>query len=73
MRVVIDEDIPRDIAPRFKALGHTVEHVVDLRLKNSRTGELLAALSEVADVFVIGDTNLGQQVGRGLDEASPLP
>ncbi len=61
MRVVIEEDIPREVAPLFAAPGHTVEHVEDLGLKGSRNGELLAALSEIADVFVTGDTNLGHQ------------
>lgn len=61
MRVVIDEDIPRELTGLFHAPGHTVAHVEDLGLKGSRNGELLAALSTVADIFVTGDTHLGHQ------------
>lgn len=39
----------------------TVHHVEDLGLKGMRNGELLAAISGSADVFVTGDTNLGHQ------------
>lgn len=61
MRVVVDKDIPRDLAPLFAAPTHTAAHVEDLGLKGMRNGELLAAISATADVFVTGDTNLGHQ------------
>lgn len=61
MRIVIDEDIPRELTLLFGAAGHTVVHVEDLGLKGMRNGDLLAAISETADVFVTGDTNLGHQ------------
>ena len=61
MRIVIDEDIPRELTPLFGASGHAVVHVEDLGLKGMRNGDLLAAISDSTDVFVTGDTNLGHQ------------
>ena len=61
MRIVIDEDIPRELTPLFRGSGHTAAHVEDLGLKGMRNSELLAAVSATADVFVTGDTNLGHQ------------
>jgi len=61
MRVVIDEDIPASLTSRFRAGGHTVDHVEDLGLKGKHNSVLLAAISGAADVLVTGDTNLGHQ------------
>ena len=61
MRIVIDEDIPRELTPFFRASEHTAAHVEDLGFKGMRNGELLAAVSATAGVFVTGDTNLGHQ------------
>jgi hypothetical protein len=61
MRVVIDEDIPAALTPRFRSGGHTVHHVEDLGLKGQRNGVLLAEISGSADILVTGDTNLGHQ------------
>lgn len=61
MRVVIDEDIPASLTPRFRAGGHTVNHVEDIGLKGKHNGVLLAAISGSADILVTGDTNLGHQ------------
>ena len=61
MRVVIDEDIPASLTPRFRTAGDTVNHVEDIGLKGKRNGVLLAAISGSADVLVTGDTNLGHQ------------
>lgn len=61
MRVVIDEDIPASLTPRFRASGDTVNHVEDIGLKGKHNGVLLAAISGSADVLVTGDTNLGHQ------------
>ena len=58
MRIVIDEDIPRELAPLFDGPGLDVRHVEDLGFKGMRNGDLLTALSETCDVFVTGDTNL---------------
>lgn len=61
MRVVIDEDIPASLTPRFRTGGHTVHHVEDLGLKGKHNGVLLAAISGAADILVTGDANLGHQ------------
>jgi len=61
VRVVIDEDIPTELTPLFRTADHIVHHVVDLGLMGLRNGDLLSAISETADVFVTGDTNLGHQ------------
>jgi predicted nuclease of predicted toxin-antitoxin system len=61
VRIVIDEDIPRELAPLFGGPGLHVRHVEDLGFKGMRNGDLLAALSETCDVFVTGDTNLQYQ------------
>jgi predicted nuclease of predicted toxin-antitoxin system len=61
MRVVIDEDIPASLPPRFRSGGHTVDHVEDLGLKGTHNGVLLAAISGSADILVTGDANLGHQ------------
>lgn len=61
MRVVIDEDIPASLTPRFRTAGDTVNHVEDLGLKGKYNGVLLTAISGSADVLVTGDTNLGHQ------------
>jgi len=61
MRVVIDEDIPASLTPRFRIGGHTVNHVEDIGLKGKHNGVLLAAISGSADILVTGDTNLGHQ------------
>jgi len=36
VRIVIDEDIPRELTLLFGAAGHTVVHVEDLGLKGMR-------------------------------------
>jgi predicted nuclease of predicted toxin-antitoxin system len=61
VRIVIDEDIPRELAPLFGGPGLDVRHVEDLGFKGMRNGDLLATLSETCDVFVTGDTNLQYQ------------
>jgi predicted nuclease of predicted toxin-antitoxin system len=61
MKVVIDEDIPPSLTPRFRVGGHTVDHVEDIGLKSKHNSELLAAISGSADILVTGDTNLGYQ------------
>jgi hypothetical protein len=61
VRIVIDEDIPRELAPLFGGPGLHVRHVEDLGFRGMRNGDLLAALSETCDVFVTGDTNLQHQ------------
>jgi hypothetical protein len=61
MRIVIDEDIPASLTPRFRSGGDSVSHVEDLGLRGKHNGVLLAAISGSADILVTGDTNLGHQ------------
>jgi predicted nuclease of predicted toxin-antitoxin system len=68
LRVILDEDIPRELTAEFAASGHVVTHVEDLGFKGLRNSDLLKAISGHTDVFVTGDTNLGyQQDVRRLD------
>jgi len=73
MRIVIDEDIPSELVPLFRAAGHVAQHVEEMGLKGTKNGELLLALSGNCDVFVTGDTNLGHQQNlRNFDLAIVL-
>ncbi len=65
MRVVIDEDIPKELTPLFARPGLLVEHVEDIGLKGAKNGVLLAALSGNCDILVTGDTNVGHQQNLG--------
>ena len=62
MRIVIDEDIPSELAPLFGGPDLDVQHVEEIGLKGTKNGELLTALSGACDVFVTSDTNLGHQL-----------
>ena len=66
MRVVIDEDIPKELTPLFARPGLLVDHVEDIGLKGTKNGVLLAALSANCDILVTGDTNVGHQ--QNLDK-----
>ena len=61
MRIVVDEDIPKELTPLFGGPGFLVEHVEDIGLKGTKNGMLLATLSGNCDILVTGDTNLGRQ------------
>ena len=61
MRIVVDEDIPKELTPLFRGPGFLVEHVEDIWLKGKKNSVLLAALSGNCDILVTGDTNLGHQ------------
>ncbi|MBF6604779.1 MAG: DUF5615 family PIN-like protein [Chloroflexi bacterium] len=65
MRVVIDEDIPKELTPLFARPGLLVDHVEDIGLKGTKNGVLLAALSANCDILVTGDTNVGHQPNLG--------
>lgn len=65
MRIVIDEDIPRELTPLFGGPDLYVQHVEEIGLKGTKNGDLLTALSSTCDVFVTGDTNLGHQQNLG--------
>ena len=61
MRIVIDEDIPRELTSMFSSPGVDARHVEDIGFKGMKNGDLLTALSGTCEVFVTGDTNLGHQ------------
>ncbi len=61
MRLVLDEDLPRDLVPHFEAGGHQVVHVEDLGWKGIRNSELLRRISGNYDVLITGDTNMRHQ------------
>lgn len=61
MKVILDEDIPRELTWRFREGGHEVAHVEDLGWKGITNGELLARISGAYDVLVTGDTNMPYQ------------
>ncbi len=61
MKLVLDEDIPRELAQRFEVAGHTVVHLEQLGWKGIQNGELLRRVSGVYDVLVTGDTNMPHQ------------
>jgi predicted nuclease of predicted toxin-antitoxin system len=61
MRILLDENVPRELAPDFRAGGHEVVHVEDVGLKGTKNGELLSYASGTADVLVTADANLGFQ------------
>lgn len=73
MRVLIDEDIPKELTAQFHMPGVIVEHVEDVGRKGLRNSDLLASISGIYDVFVTGDTNLGHQQNlRAFDLAVVL-
>lgn len=61
MKLVLDEDIPRQLVRPFEVAGHTVVHLEQLGWKGIRNGELLRRISGVYDVLVTGDTNMPHQ------------
>ena len=61
MRIVIDEDIPRELTSMFSSPGVDARHVEDIGFKGMKNGDLLTALSATCDVFVTGETNLEHQ------------
>ncbi len=61
MRMILDEDLPRDLVAAFRQHGHDVVHVEDLGWKGIRNGDLLTRISGQYDVLVTGDTNMRHQ------------
>jgi predicted nuclease of predicted toxin-antitoxin system len=61
MRLIFDEDLPRDLPAHFEAHGHVVVHLEDLGWKGIRNGELLSRVSGAYDVLITGDTNMRHQ------------
>lgn len=69
MRVVIDEDIPASLTPRFRTAGDTVNHVEDLGLKGKHNGVLLAAISGSDRTPEGGAVDAQARVRRAANEA----
>lgn len=61
MRLIFDEDLPRDLPSYFTAEGHDVVHVEDLGWKGIRNSELLTRVAGVYDALLTGDTNMRHQ------------
>lgn len=61
MKLILDEDLPRDLLTAFKRIDHDVVHVEDLGWKGIRNGDLLSRISGQYDVLVTGDTNMRHQ------------
>jgi predicted nuclease of predicted toxin-antitoxin system len=73
VRVVIDEDIPKELTPLFRHAGHVADHVEDIGLKGVKNSELLRAVTGRYDILVTGDTNLEHQQNlSGFDLAVVL-
>lgn len=45
MKLVLDEDIPRQLARRFEEAGHTAVHLEQLGWKGIKNGDLLRRIS----------------------------
>jgi predicted nuclease of predicted toxin-antitoxin system len=58
MRLIFDEDLPRDLPAHFESHGHETVHVEELGWKGIRNGDLLARIAGEYDVLVTGDTNM---------------
>ncbi len=58
MRIFLDEDVPNELSPDFRAGGHEVVHIDDVQKKGTKNGALLAFISGKFDVLVTADTNL---------------
>lgn len=61
MRLILDEDLPRELAPLFRTGDHEVVHVEDLGWKGIRNSELLRRISGEYDALITGDTNMRHQ------------
>lgn len=61
MRLILDEDLPRDLISHFRTDDHEVVHVEDLGWKGIRNSELLRRISGDYDALITGDTNMRHQ------------
>lgn len=61
MKLILDEDLPRDLLAQFQEGVHEAVHVEDLGWKGVRNSELLSRVSGQYDVLVTGDTNMRHQ------------
>lgn len=64
MRVFLDEDVPRKLAPFL--MGHGIETVVSMGWGGVKNGALLALIErEGFEVFITGDKNMQSQQQLG--------
>jgi predicted nuclease of predicted toxin-antitoxin system len=56
MRILLDENFPKDFTPLL--IGHEVSNVHDHGWAGTKNGELLRRARDVCDVFVTLDRNL---------------
>ncbi len=59
MKIVVDECLPRRLCPAL--IGHDAKTVPEIGFSGYTNGKLLAAISELGDVFVTIDGNLQYQ------------
>ncbi len=58
MKLIFDEDLPRDLPAYFESAEHKTVHVEELGWKGIRNGDLLARIEGEYDVLITGDTNM---------------
>lgn len=58
MRLIFDEDLPRDLPTHFERQGHEVVHVEEMRWKGIRNSDLLDRVAGDFDALITGDTNM---------------
>jgi hypothetical protein len=65
VRIIVDDDSPRQLTALFAEGGHEVVHVEELGWKGITNGELLRRASGEFDILVTGDTNMPFQQPLG--------
>jgi len=64
LKVFLDEDVPRKLAPFF--IGHEIQTVVSMEWGRIKNGALLALIErEGSAVFITGDKNMPNQQQLG--------
>ncbi len=71
MRVLLDENLPVDLAPELSVSGHEMATVIGLGWEGVRNGELLRRAASRFDAFVTMDRNLEfqQPLARAADSS----
>ena len=70
MKIIFDEDIPRELTPFFGTGGHEAVHVEDFGWKGITNGDLLQRISGAYDALITDDTNMRRQQ-NWLSSTSP--
>jgi predicted nuclease of predicted toxin-antitoxin system len=66
LKIVIDEDVPRELTAQFAKDGHEAVHIEELGWKGITNGDLLRRISGKYDVLVTGDSNMPNQQNLAL-------